>query len=84
MKIIKFSALWCAPCKVLKTMLNGFDSCPIEDIDIDQNPEKALEYNVRSVPTLILLDSQNNELWRHSGVIDRIMLENVIKKHGTT
>ena len=82
MRIIKFSASWCNPCKVLKTMLNGFDSCPIEDID--QNPEKALEYNVRSVPTLILLDSQNNELWRHSGVIDRIMLENVIKKHGTT
>ena len=84
MKIIKYSATWCNPCKVLKTMLNGFDNCPIEDIDIDQNPEKALEHNVRSVPTLILLDSQNNELWRHSGVIDRIMLENVVKKHGNS
>lgn len=84
MKIIKFSALWCAPCKVIKTMLNGFDACPIEDIDIDQNPEKTLEYGVRSVPTMILIDSDGKELWRHSGVIDRIILENTIKKYGTT
>ena len=74
MKILKYSASWCSPCKTLKTLLNGFDLFEIEDIDVDENPEKTLEYNVRNVPTLILIDEDEKELWRHSGIIDKVRL----------
>lgn len=74
MKILKFSASWCSPCKTLKTLLNGFDIFEIEDTDVDENPEKTLEYNVRNVPTLVLIDDDEKELWRHSGIIDKARL----------
>lgn len=84
MKIIKAYGDWCAPCRVLSTKLDGFDKCPIENLNIDLELEKTLELNIRSVPTLILFNDKNEELWRHSGVIDKIQLENVVRKYETT
>jgi thioredoxin-like negative regulator of GroEL len=37
-------------------------SNPIEVIDIDENNEMAIEYNIRSVPTLLFKDEPNNRL----------------------
>lgn len=41
----------------------------IEDIDIDDQPELAMQYNVRGVPTLILVDDSGNEIKRNVGMI---------------
>ena len=40
---------------------------PIDVIDIDVHSEIAMEYGIRSVPTLILLD-ENIEMKRMSGM----------------
>lgn len=58
-KVLKFSASWCAPCKALsKTIANAGDKIklPIQEIDIDVSPELAKQYQIRGVPTLILID----------------------------
>lgn len=80
MKLVKLKADWCAPCRTLTTMLDGFNECPIEEINIGLEPEKAVELGVKSIPTLILLNDNGQEIWRRTGLIDRIELESVIKK----
>ncbi len=44
--ILKFSASWCAPCKVLQKNLNGL-SKKVESIDIDNDPTLSEKYNIR-------------------------------------
>jgi len=55
-RILKFSAKWCGPCQALKMELHGEDvGVPVEDVDIDANRDTAIEYGIRSVPTLVLI-----------------------------
>ena len=69
MKILKFSAGWCTPCKRLKHLLKEMVlPYPVEDIDIDQDPGKAGEYGVRGVPTLILVTDEGVEQGRLVGL----------------
>ena len=56
-KIIRFTAEWCQPCKMLSKQLETMDlNLPIDVIDIDKDPEIAIEYGIRSVPTLVLME----------------------------
>ena len=41
----------------------------IEDVDIDQNVFMSTQFNVRSVPTMILVDDQEKEIKRKVGVM---------------
>lgn len=57
-KIYRFTASWCNPCKMLAKYLEGADlGYPIEVVDIDVFPEVAELYGIRSVPTLVAVDS---------------------------
>ena len=56
-KIIRFTADWCQPCKILSKQLETMElNLPIDVIDIDKDPEIAIEYGIRSVPTLVLME----------------------------
>lgn len=57
MELLKFEADWCGPCKQQSEILEGFDAVPVREIDIEEEQDMANEYNVRSVPTLILRDN---------------------------
>ena len=81
MKLIKAKSDWCSPCRVLSTMMDGFKLVPIEELNIDLDPDRTRELGIRSVPTLILLDSDDNEVWRNVGVIDKAQLELQIRKY---
>jgi thioredoxin 1 len=80
-KVLKFAASWCGPCRVLKTTLNGFKECEMVEVDVDNDPEAlAPKYGVRAVPTLVIVNSETGEeLWRKSGVIAKIELDQAVK-----
>lgn len=80
MKILKFSASWCSPCKILDYTLKDYDKYPIEKLSIEDNPDKILEYNVMKVPTLIVLNDKEEELSRISGMIGRESFEKWIEE----
>ena len=58
----RFTASWCAPCKmlapVLKTLESAYPSVTFEVIDIDDNELLAEQYNIRSVPTVIIFNGE--------------------------
>jgi len=57
MKVLRFTASWCGPCKMLAKTLDEVNTqIPIEVIDIDENQELATHYGIRGVPTLVMLD----------------------------
>lgn len=56
-KILRFTASWCQPCKAMAKNLESANlDLPIEVVDIDVHDDLAIEYNIRSVPTLVLID----------------------------
>lgn len=71
MKVLKFSATWCGPCKALSNILEQYYSgdAAIEEVDIDDQKELTAEYGIRGVPTCVLLDDNGNEIRRKSGVM---------------
>ena len=55
--LIDFWAEWCGPCKKMLPVLEEIDSegvILIGKLNVDENPIKTIEYNVASIPTLIL------------------------------
>lgn len=73
MKLLKFYASWCAPCKGLSMVISGAKdkiNIPIEEIDIDQNMDAVKKYNIRGVPVLILAEDDGTEIDRMTGTAD--------------
>lgn len=76
-KVIKFSASWCGPCRVLESNLKDFDKCEIKRYDVDEADEDLLvKYGIRNVPTTIIVDENGKELHRFIGLFKVSDLEN--------
>jgi thioredoxin 1 len=55
-EILYFSASWCGPCRNFKPIMESVsNSMPVRFINVDENPQLAAQYNVRSVPMLVFL-----------------------------
>jgi thioredoxin 1 len=57
--LVEFGAEWCAPCKQMEPILEQFAAhwngkLRLARVDVDKSVEIAMQYQVMSVPTLIL------------------------------
>lgn len=76
MKVLKFEASWCGPCKMLSKVLEGAQgkyTTEIEVVDIDANPDLAKQYGIRGVPTMVKLDGEK-EVGRKVGMMNESQL----------
>lgn len=68
MKILKFQASWCQPCKMLSQQMEGLTfPHEVEVVDIDEQSDLATQYQIRGVPTMILVDNDGKEIKRVAG-----------------
>jgi thioredoxin 1 len=81
MRLLKFSAEWCQPCKMLAKTLEGINvPYTISNIDIDDSPSLAADYKVRGVPTMVLVDDNDKEVGRLVGVKTKAQIEEFISE----
>ena len=74
MKILKFSSATCMPCKQMAKVIDELDDDTkslFEEYTSENDITKFMEFNVRSVPTLIVVDELGNELRRSAGMLQR-------------
>lgn len=57
MKVLFFTAPWCAACKEIKPFVEreaANRGASIEYVDVDANPDAANNYGIRNIPMLII------------------------------
>ena len=77
LEVLKFSASWCTPCKVLAATLK--DAEGITNVDVDADRDKAIEFGVRSVPTLVFL-KDGKEVERKTGLMSIAQYNEIINR----
>jgi thioredoxin 1 len=81
--LVDFHAEWCGPCKSMSPVIKEVaqqvkDFARVIKVDIDKAQSAAIQYNVQAVPTFILFRN-GQVVWRHSGMIDKNTLLNIIR-----
>lgn len=69
-KLVYISATWCGPCKTFGPTMEkvAATGIPVRKVDADQNKEVLSDYQIRSVPAVIKIDSSGKMLDKFVGV----------------
>ena len=86
MKVLKFGAVWCPGCLVMKPRWKEIETenswLQNEFYDFDQDKEMVLKFKIdRNLPTFVFLDAQGNEFLRLHGEIDKEKLVSLINEN---
>ena len=80
--ILYFTADWCGPCKQTKPIVEELNREQIMAkffiIDVDSEIEMAKDFEIRSVPTFVVM-KDNTEIYRTTGAKTRQQLEELIR-----
>ncbi len=80
--LVDFYADWCGPCKMLSPIIDEIakenDNIKVVKINIDEEQDLAVEYQVMSIPTLVVIKN-GKEINRSIGLIDKSEITGLIK-----
>lgn len=84
-KLLDFWAEWCGPCKFMEPIMEELEKelsgrVQINKINVDQNQERAAQYQVMSIPTYIIL-KDDKEVERIIGATSKDNLLKIISKY---
>ncbi len=73
--LVDFYADWCGPCQTLSPIVEQVakemqGKVKVIKVNVDKNQTAALQYQVRSIPTLILFH-KGDVLWRKAGLMTK-------------
>jgi thioredoxin 1 len=68
--LVDFWATWCGPCRQIAPTIDELHeefkgTAKVGKVDVDENQETAMNYNVRSIPTLLF--------FKDGEVVDQVM-----------
>ena len=78
--LVDFYADWCGPCKMMAPVVEELageleGKAKVGKINVDENQDLAMKYNVMSIPTLVIF-KEGREFKRFVGVRDKSELLN--------
>lgn len=87
-EIIKFSAEWCGPCKTLApifhkvSQLEEYNDVQFKEVDIDEeeNADLVTKCQIRNIPTIIVLDENEQIVKRLVGSMTEQQLTTALKE----
>ena len=81
--LVDFYADWCGPCKMLAPIVeevaSEHEDLKVVRINIDNEESIAMDYQIMSIPTLVLI-KDGNEVDRVIGAVQKKVIENMIGK----
>ena len=83
--LVDFWAVWCAPCRMIAPMVEELatereGSLKVVKMDVDNNPDTAMKFGIRSIPTLLIF--KNGQIVDQVvGAVPKAMLESKVEKH---
>ena len=88
MKIVKMSTSWCPPCRALApifekvSQMEEFSNIEFVSFNVEQERDEPLvkKFPVRSVPTVLVLDENDNMIGRTQGYLAESELIGFIKQ----
>lgn len=83
MKYLYFTSPQCMPCVTFGPIMQQVQNygIPVETINVIAQREWATMYNVGSVPTIILLNNNGSEAFRHTGILSKEEVINQYRKY---
>jgi thioredoxin 1 len=84
-RLMDFYADWCGPCKtqdpILEELLEDHEDVEFVKVDVDEKQDVANEYQVRSLPTVIV-ENDDGVVDRFVGVTQREDIEDALQRAG--
>ncbi|MFC7044467.1 thioredoxin family protein [Halobacteriaceae archaeon GCM10025711] len=85
-RLLDFHADWCGPCKtqdpILEELADDWDDrFELEKIDVDEKQDVANQYQVRSIPTIVI-ENDDGVVERFVGVTQRERIEEALEQAG--
>ena len=83
--LVDFWAEWCGPCKMIGPILEDLaiemeEKIKIVKVDVDNNSQTAMNYAIRSIPTLIIIKDKS-VVAQHVGAASKAQIENFINQN---
>jgi thioredoxin 1 len=83
--MVDFWAEWCGPCRMIAPSVEELskeyhDRAVIAKVNVDENPETAMQFGIRSIPTILFFKG-GKVVDKQIGVVPRSVLEGKLKAH---
>ena len=82
--LVDFWATWCGPCKMMAPVVEEIakdvtdENIKVGKVDVDENPDLAVEYGIMSIPTFILFEN-GQEVEKLVGMQSKEKLKDLLK-----